>query len=78
MAQYQGIVKWFNNAKGYGFIGHETEPDVFVHYSGIVQEVGYKSLKEGDHVDFDIIAGVKGPQADNVRRLNTVEILVQA
>jgi cold shock protein len=67
VAQYKGTVKWFNNAKGYGFIGREDGPDVFVHYSSIQLE-GYKSLKEGDAVEFDIVEGAKGPQADNVTR----------
>ena len=70
MAQLIGSVKWFNNAKGYGFLGHENGPDVFCHYSSIQLE-GYKSLKEGEAVMFDIIQGEKGPQADNVvRRLD--------
>ena len=68
MAQYRGVVKWFNNAKGYGFLGREGGPDVFVHYSSI-QIDGYKSLKEGDEVEFDIIQGSKGPQADQVVRV---------
>lgn len=67
MAQYKGTVKWFNNAKGFGFIGREDGPDVFVHYSAI-QVDGYKSLKEGDEVEFDIVDGQKGPQADTVVR----------
>ena len=67
VAQYKGKVKWFNNAKGYGFIGREDGPDVFVHYSAI-QLDGYKTLKEGDEVEFDIIEGQKGPQADAVVR----------
>ena len=67
MAQYKGKVKWFNNAKGYGFIGREDGPDVFVHYSAI-QLDGYKTLKEGDEVEFDIVEGQKGPQADAVVR----------
>jgi len=70
MAQYQGTVKWFNNAKGFGFLGHDEGPDVFVHYSAILRE-GYKSLKEGDPVEFDIIQGSAGkPQADKVSALN--------
>ena len=71
MAQYKGTVKWFNNAKGYGFLGREGGADVFVHYSSIQRE-GYKSLKEGDEVEFDIIQGTKGPQADQVSRLKEV------
>jgi cold shock protein len=67
VAQYKGKVKWFNNAKGYGFIGREDGPDVFVHYSAI-QLDGYKTLKEGDDVEFDIVEGQKGPQADAVVR----------
>jgi CspA family cold shock protein len=67
VAQYKGKVKWFNNAKGYGFIGREDGPDVFVHYSSI-QLDGYKTLKEGDDVEFDIVEGQKGPQADAVIR----------
>ena len=68
MAQYKGIVKWFNNAKGYGFIGREDEPDVFVHHSAIQMD-GYKTLKEGDEVEFDIIEGQKGSQANAVTLL---------
>jgi len=70
MAQYKGQVKWFNNAKGFGFLGRDGGPDVFVHYSSI-QLDGYKSLKEGDEVEFDIIQGTQGPQADKVTRLKT-------
>jgi CspA family cold shock protein len=60
-----GIVKWFNESKGYGFIEQENGPDVFVHHSGIKAE-GFKSLNEGDHVTFDIEQGKKGPAAVNV------------
>ena len=65
MAQYSGTVKWFNNAKGYGFLGRDGGNDVFVHYTSINLD-GYKTLKEGDPVEFDVIAGAKGPQADKV------------
>jgi cold shock protein len=66
MSQYQGVVKWFNNAKGYGFLGRDNgEPDVFAHFSAI-QSQGYKSLKEGDAVRFDVVEGAKGPQADKI------------
>jgi cold shock protein len=61
----KGTVKWFNNAKGFGFIGREDGADVFVHYSALVAE-GYKSLQEGDVVEFEIVDGQKGPQAANV------------
>ena len=65
----KGTVKWFNNAKGFGFIGREDgNADVFVHYSAINVE-GYKSLQEGDQVEFEIVDGQKGPQAGNVTRL---------
>ena len=61
-----GVVKWFNAEKGYGFISQEGGPDVFVHFSAI-QATGYKSLEEGQRVDFDVTQGQKGPQAANVR-----------
>jgi CspA family cold shock protein len=67
MERLKGTVKWFNNAKGYGFIGREQGPDVFVHYSAIAGE-GYKSLHEGDAIDFEITDGAKGPQAANVSK----------
>jgi len=60
-----GIVKWFNSSKGYGFIEQEDGPDVFVHFSGIKAD-GFKSLYEGDRVTFDIEDGQKGPSAVNV------------
>jgi len=63
----QGKVKWFNPEKGYGFIEREDGGDVFVHYSAIVQE-GFKTLTEGEDVEFDIVEGSRGPQAANVIR----------
>src|SRR5258708_25998324 len=62
----QGMVKWFNGDKGYGFIAVEGGPDVFVHFSAITGS-GYRSLEEGQKVEFDITQGQKGPQAENVR-----------
>jgi CspA family cold shock protein len=62
----QGTVKWFNNEKGYGFIAADGGPDVFVHYSAIQSE-GYRSLEEGQRVEFEVTQGPKGPQADAVR-----------
>jgi cold shock protein len=71
-AMMEGIVQWFNNTKGYGFIGRDDGPDVFVHYTAIVGD-GYKTLDEGDTVEFEIVQGPKGPQAANVtqRTLNS-------
>ncbi len=64
----QGQVKWFNDAKGYGFITQEGGEDVFVHYSAI-QAQGFKSLAEGDRVEFEVTRGRKGLQAANVRKV---------
>jgi len=64
-----GKVKWFNNAKGYGFIEQEDGKDVFVHYSAI-EGSGYRSLEEGQAVEFEITQGPKGPQAANVRPIS--------
>ena len=64
----QGTVKWFNDAKGYGFITQEGGEDVFVHYSAI-QAGGFKSLAEGDRVEFEVTKGPKGLQAANVRKI---------
>ena len=63
-----GTVKWFNNDKGYGFISRDGGPDVFVHYSAITGN-GYRSLEEGQQVEFEITQGPKGDQAQNVRRI---------
>jgi CspA family cold shock protein len=68
VTRIKGTVKWFNNAKGFGFIGQENGPDVFVHYSAVKSE-GYKSLQEGDQVEFEIVQGQKGPQADSVTKI---------
>ena len=64
----KGTVKWFNDAKGYGFISRSDGPDVFVHYSAI-QGDGFKTLSEGQQVEFDVVEGPKGKQASNVTRL---------
>ena len=63
-----GTVKWFNDAKGYGFISRTDGPDVFVHYSAI-QGDGFRTLSEGQQVEFDVVDGPKGKQAANVVRL---------
>jgi len=64
-----GQVKWFNNAKGYGFIGRDGGADVFVHYTAIVGD-GYRTLQQGDAVEFEIVEGQKGPQAANVSKIS--------
>jgi CspA family cold shock protein len=64
----KGTVKWFNDSKGYGFITREEGPDVFVHYSAIQQQEGFRTLSEGDRVTFDVVDGPKGAQAANVKR----------
>jgi cold shock protein len=68
MERIKGTVKWFNDAKGYGFISREGGPDVFVHFSAI-EGAGFKSLAEGDQVEFEIVQGQKGPQAAEVNKV---------
>ena len=68
MARITGTVKWFNDAKGFGFIQREGVAEVFVHFSAI-QGNGFKSLAEGDKVEFEIVDGQKGPQAANVSKI---------
>ncbi|QZY56279.1 cold-shock protein [Crassaminicella profunda] len=63
----KGTVKWFNSEKGYGFISRENGDDVFVHYSAIAMD-GYKTLEEGQAVQFEVVQGEKGPQATNVTK----------
>lgn len=64
----KGTVKWFNGSKGYGFISRETGDDVFVHYSAIEDNGGYRSLDEGESVEFEVTNGPKGLQASSVRK----------
>jgi CspA family cold shock protein len=65
MEKEQGTVKWFNSTKGYGFIERDSGGDVFVHYSSIIGD-GYKNLDEGQRVEFNVVQGQKGPQAQDV------------
>ena len=64
----EGTVKWFNEAKGFGFIEQDSGPDVFVHFSAIQGE-GFKNLSEGERVSFNVVKGPKGPQAENVQKI---------
>lgn len=68
MATTQGTVKWFSNTKGYGFIEQPGNPDIFVHYSAIQSE-GYKTLKQGELVEFTLVDGPRGPQAETVKKI---------
>jgi CspA family cold shock protein len=65
----QGTVKWFNGSKGYGFIEREDGEDVFVHYTAIIGD-GFRNLDEGQRVEFTVVEGQKGPQAENVVLIN--------
>jgi CspA family cold shock protein len=68
-----GTVKWFNEQKGYGFITQDEGGDVFVHYSGI-EGSGFRTLREGDRVQFEVVPGAKGPQAKSVRKPSTAAV----
>jgi CspA family cold shock protein len=68
----RGIVKWFNDGKGYGFIGRDEGPDVFCHFSAI-QMAGHKTLREGEEVEFEIVQGEKGPQASAVFKISSAK-----
>lgn len=68
MTRASGKVKWFSSEKGYGFIQRENGPDVFVHHSAI-QGGGYKTLEEGEQVEFDVVEDARGPKAQNVERV---------
>lgn len=70
MSQEKGKVKWFNNTKGYGFIEREKGGDIFVHHTAI-QSTGFRSLQEGEAVQFDVVEGPKGLQAANVTKIET-------
>ncbi len=65
----KGVVKWFNGSKGYGFISRENGEDVFVHYTAIEDTGGYRTLEEGQEVEFEVTEGAKGMQATSVRKV---------
>jgi CspA family cold shock protein len=73
----RGRVKWFDAQKGYGFIERDGQKDVFVHFS-VIQEQGYKSLADGEEVDYELAETDRGPQARNVRRLHSQEVVAKA
>jgi CspA family cold shock protein len=75
MAKTVGLVKWFNNAKGYGFIEQPGQQDIFVHYSAISGD-GYKTLIQGQEVEFEVTNGPKGPQAENVTKVAGMAVAV--
>lgn len=70
----KGKVKWFNNEKGFGFIEYNEEEDIFVHYSNIIKD-GYKTLKEGQLVEFDLIKTDKGYQAQNIKPIEEMQTI---
>lgn len=72
MARITGTVKWFSDAKGYGFIERDEGDDIFVHHANI-EGIGFKTLKEGERVEFDVLEEDKGPKAQNVVRLDSAE-----
>lgn len=67
---HRGVVKWFDDIKGYGYIQSETGEEVFVHFTDIIQEKGFRTLAPGNLVEFEMFAGEKGPKAMNVVKLN--------
>jgi CspA family cold shock protein len=79
---FRGKVKWFNDAKGYGFVEHTSGRDVFIHYS-VIESDGYKTLKDGELIDYDLIEGDKGLHAKKVRRVVTnlsnlnIEVIIE-
>lgn len=70
----RGRVKWFNNEKGYGFIEQENDEDIFIHYSQIEKE-GYKTLKDGDYVQFEVVKAEKGLHAEHIKRIEELQTI---